>query len=119
MWLSEADADLLASILDYINRVESHIDRFGDSYASYVGNIAFQDSTILCVIQIGEKSKRLSEEFKARYPEIKWRELAGMRDKLVHNYAVFDPEIGWDAIKNHLPQLKGVCLQELDEHEAD
>ncbi|MDF1532437.1 MAG: DUF86 domain-containing protein [ANME-2 cluster archaeon] len=55
---------------------------------------------------IGEASKNLSETLKAKYPEIEWKKIAGMRDKLIHAYFGIDWEIVWDVIVNRLPKLE-------------
>ncbi|NCS89822.1 MAG: DUF86 domain-containing protein [Ignavibacteria bacterium CG2_30_36_16] len=55
---------------------------------------------------IGEAVKSLSSEFKALHDEIEWKKIAGMRDKLIHEYFSVDYEIMWDVIKNKLPDMK-------------
>jgi uncharacterized protein with HEPN domain len=58
---------------------------------------------------IGEASKKISSEFKKKYPDIDWRAMAGMRDKLIHDYFGVDYEIVWDVIKNEIPKLLKLC----------
>lgn len=55
---------------------------------------------------IGEASKKIPVDEKLKYPSIKWREMAGMRDKLIHDYIGVDYFIVWDVIKNVIPNLK-------------
>lgn len=55
---------------------------------------------------IGEAVKSLSSGFKELHPEIEWKKIAGMRDKLIHEYFRVDYEIMWDVIKNKLPNIK-------------
>lgn len=54
---------------------------------------------------IGEATKKLSEQLKSRYPQIDWKDMAGMRDKLIHDYFGIDYEIVYDVITNHIPEL--------------
>lgn len=55
---------------------------------------------------IGEASKKIPVDEKLKYPSIKWREMAGMRDRLIHDYIGVDYFIVWDVIKNVIPHLK-------------
>jgi len=54
---------------------------------------------------IGEATKRLSASFRQRHADIPWREMAGMRDIIVHEYDQLDFEVVWDVVTNKLPAL--------------
>jgi len=55
---------------------------------------------------IGEASKKISEEFKQKHNNIEWKAMAGMRDKLIHDYFGVDFELIWDVVQNKLPTLE-------------
>ncbi len=55
---------------------------------------------------IGEATKKIPKEIRAKYKQIPWKEMAKMRDKLIHFYFGIDYEIIWNTIKTDLPQLK-------------
>jgi uncharacterized protein with HEPN domain len=55
---------------------------------------------------IGEAVKSLSDDFKNTYPDIPFRQIAGMRDKIIHDYFGVDYEIVWKTIKSKLPEFK-------------
>lgn len=51
---------------------------------------------------IGEASKKVSSEIKNQYPEVEWRAITGMRDRLIHNYFGVDYDIVWDVVQNKI-----------------
>jgi len=55
---------------------------------------------------IGEATKNISKQSKAKYPGVPWRDVAGMRDKLIHGYFGVNLELVWETVKNELPRLK-------------
>jgi len=61
---------------------------------------------------IGEATKNLSKEIKAEHPEIKWSDIAGMRDKLIHDYIEVDFRMVWSTDTKDIPELNRL-LKEL------
>lgn len=55
---------------------------------------------------IGEASKKISADKKLEWKNIEWRSIAGMRDKLIHDYSGINYSIVWDVVKNKIPALK-------------
>lgn len=106
---ADRDNEQLGVILRYCERLNVTIERFGSSFAAFACDIPFQDSCSLCLIQIGEATARLSDNFKAAHPEIDWKRIYGMRYHLVHGYEAFDAEIAWDAVERCIPPLREFC----------
>ncbi len=54
---------------------------------------------------IGEATKKIPADFKVTWSTIKWRNMAGMRDRLIHDYMGINYSIVWDVVKNKIPEL--------------
>ena len=65
-----------------------------------------QDGVIRQLIIIGEAVKRLSDTLRTRYPQTPWKDIAGMRDKLVYDYFGVDLDAVWYTAQHDLPALK-------------
>lgn len=68
------------------------------------------DKTSSAVIRkfeiIGEATKNLPDKIKDKYPQIPWKDIAGMRDKLIHAYSEVDLNLVWQTIQKRLPELQ-------------
>ncbi|USB33383.1 DUF86 domain-containing protein [Paenibacillus sp. YPG26] len=64
-----------------------------------------QDAVVRNLEIIGEATKNISKEFRSQNPDIPWREMAGLRDVLIHDYFGVDNHIVWSVVKNELPGL--------------
>jgi uncharacterized protein with HEPN domain len=99
------DTVYLQHIMDNISRIEEYTQGFG--YEDFVGNHLIQDGVIRQIEIMGEAAKRLSKEIKDKYSEIPWRDITGMRDKLIHDYFGVDIDAVWDTVVRDVPVLKG------------
>jgi uncharacterized protein with HEPN domain len=64
---------------------------------------------------IREAAKKVRDDFRARYTGVEWRAMAGMRDRLIHDYFGVDYRLVWDVIQNRIPELKRQIASILDE----
>lgn len=77
----------------------------GVDFASLTVKIEKQDAILRRITIIGEATKRLSKEFREQHPTIPWKEIAGMRDVITHDYDEVDLDEVWTVINENLPQL--------------
>jgi uncharacterized protein with HEPN domain len=72
-------------------------------------SFAKDDKTVYAVIRaveiIGEAATNIPEEVRAKYPNVPWREVKGMRNKLVHQYFGINMEVVWQTLQEDLPIL--------------
>ncbi len=74
-------------------------------YDEFLEDLKTQDATIRNIEIIGEATKNLSNDFRKKYPIIPWKSLAGMRDKLIHDYFGVNFDIVWEVLKQDLPEV--------------
>lgn len=104
--MKNKDVIVLKKILEYCNQVSEACDMFGNDYDKFVGVSVFQNACCMCILQIGELCKVISEELKDNGKKIPWREWCGIRDIFAHQYSNLDHQSAWDTIQNDLPVLK-------------
>ena len=93
----------LLDIQNSLNKILKYTDNI--SFEQFVDNEMLKDAVERNLEIIGEAVKNLSDDFKSNYPNIPFRQIAGMRDKLIHDYFGIDYEIIWETIKNNLPEF--------------
>ena len=77
------------------------------SFTKFLSDETLKRAYVRSLEIIGEASKKVSIEFKLKYPELEWKMIAGTRDKLIHDYFGVDYELVWDIVTTKIPALKG------------
>jgi uncharacterized protein with HEPN domain len=78
----------------------------GRTYEDLLSDEYFSHAVIRAIEVIGEASKNLSPRLKEEHPGIGWREIAGMRDKVIHRYFEINWQIVWSVLSDDLPALE-------------
>ena len=103
----------LKDILEAISRVPRYVGTM--TLADFLENTEKQDAVARNLGVIGEAVKKISPEFRRTHHEIEWTQIAGFRDKLVHDYYGVNLQILWDVMHEKLPGLKDQVTKLLDE----
>ena len=104
--MKERDIDRLATILDYCERIEKNIERFGNSFDVFKDDFAYQDSVKMNLFQIGEQVNHISEECQEQIGEIPWHSIVGLRNRIAHGYDNVNDDRIWDIVIRDIPVLK-------------
>jgi uncharacterized protein with HEPN domain len=104
----KSDKLYIDQILDSIQKIESYTKNISNE--DFLKNSLVQSGVIMQLILIGETSKKISEEMKS-ITNLPWKNIAGFRDRAVHDYFELDLEFIWLTLRDDLPQLKNVLLK--------
>lgn len=92
----------LRSILETISEIEmiKSMEGFDEN------NFLFERSIEKCIENIGEAAKNISGDVMGDYPQVKWKQIVGFRNRVTHDYLGYDRMFLWNTIENEIPKLK-------------
>ena len=103
---NRTDKEFLADIQEAIRRIRAYTHEM--TYNTFLSDTRTQDAVIRNLEIIGEATKKLSIGLRNRYPSVPWKEMAGARDRLIHDYFGVDIEIVWQIV---IAELSDLALQ--------
>lgn len=103
----------IKDVLENINRIEIFIN--GMHYDDFVNDEKTHYAVIRCIEIIGEAVKHVPPSFREKYPEIPWKDMAGMRDKVIHFYFGVNLKSVWLTATKDMPDIKPFIEKVLEE----
>ena len=98
------------TVTDFIRDIQENIQNalefIGDmEYEQFLDDRRTAFAVVRCLEIIGEATKNVPHEIRSRYPEIPWKEFAGMRDRMIHSYWGVDYRIVWGTVTEEIEQV--------------
>ena len=94
----------LKHMLEAIQRIKDYTKNM--DVKAFFNNNMVEDAVVRNIEIIGEASKNLSAEFKKKYSDVPWKDISGMRDRIVHFYFGLDFGLVWNVVEHDLPKLE-------------
>ena len=106
--------------IDYLNDIIGAIEKAeGFSFGMTIDEFLADDKTLYATVRaieiIGEASKHVPESVRERYPDLPWKQMSGMRDKLIHAYFGVDATVIWKTVSKDIPLIKNALQRVLKE----
>ena len=110
----DRNLSILEHIVQYCDQIEQTMERFGRDQELFRADQIYRNAAALCILQIGELTGKLTDDFKAQHPNIPWRQIKAMRNIVAHSYGTVDTDTTWEIITEDIPALKSYCQSILD-----
>ena len=109
--------DYIQDILEALGEVEDFT--IGMQFEDFVKDKKTINAVVRSLEVIGEATKKIPDSLRVKHSKIPWKRMAGMRDKLIHEYFGVDLEIVWEVINNELPPVKPLIQKVLENIEGE
>lgn len=98
------DSELIADILEAINRISGYCA--GVDYDKFIADTKTQDAIVRNLEIIGEAAKKISTTAREKIPNVPWRSMAGLRDRLIHDYFGVNLDVVWEIVSHELDEVR-------------
>lgn len=112
--------DLLNHIVAYCVQINEANSQFDSSYELFCNNSVYRNAVAMCLLQIGELAKHLTNDFcNSTSDEIPWKQIRGLRNIVAHEYGNIDEESLWETVTEDVPVLLNFCNRQIELIESD
>ena len=108
--------DYVEDIIEAMDNAEALLD--GVSYDEFADDFRINYAVVRALEIVGEATKRLPERIRQEYPDIPWRDMAGMRDRIIHGYDNVDYRIVWGTVKKRIPVVRPQLKMILEDYDV-
>ena len=112
-YMKKDESVYLRHILDAFVQIEFYMDDV--SHEEFLQNRLLQDGVIRQLEVMGEAARNLSDDLRNEYPQIPWRQMIGLRNRMAHAYFNVDLQIVWEIVRGDIPDLKEKIKRILNE----
>ena len=109
MPLELRDQSVIRHMIQYCDEITFTLSQVDNDHDHLLASSVHVNALALCILQIGELSTVLSDEFKDAHPEMPWRDIKRMRNIVAHHYGSFNREMLWNTVQTDIPQLRQFC----------
>jgi len=108
---------MIKKIIDYAEKILAYCSALNKE--TFLGDHKLVEASVFNIIQIGEATRQLSDDFMTKYNNIPWNEICGLRNRIVHDYEGIDLPLIWDIICNDLLDLIRQLNEILEDSKED
>ena len=107
--MRKKNVDILRKMVRYCDEIDVTNTEFGNTLEALKAKSTYKNAVAMCIFQIGELTTHFTEDFRATYTKVPWKDIKNMRNIAAHRYDSFDLGILWETVTDDIPELREYC----------